>query len=336
MTRLSLAALILGTVASLPAAAQPTGLFRAYLSVGGNDANPCTLAQPCRLLPAAVAAVRSGGEIWMLDSANYNTARVTIGKPVTILAVPGALGSVVGVGLGALSLALPPGENVTLRNLDILPLNGEENNSGIGVEVTGGGVFMEDCHVRGFRNGTGLQVVGSGTGAVVMRSTFIDNGTGLYGLNGGNLAVSDSKVAKSQVSGIAVEIIGGFHTATLSVTRTIVRTSNVGIGATAFSVNSTANIFVSESRLESNGTTGILTSSSVGNVAGVIQNTMITGSETGIAAGGVLTNVTVTGSTLASNATNLAQSGGATLTSMGNNTVRLGPNSGTIGTATPF
>jgi hypothetical protein len=73
-------------------------LFRAYLASDGNDANPCTLAQPCRLLPAALAAVASFGEIWMLDSANYNTATVTIGKSVSILAVPGAVGSVVASG----------------------------------------------------------------------------------------------------------------------------------------------------------------------------------------------------------------------------------------------
>ncbi len=71
------------------------GLFRAYLSQNGSDTNPCTLPAPCRLLPAALAAVKDGGEIWMLDSANFNVGVVDIAKSVTILAVPGALGSVV-------------------------------------------------------------------------------------------------------------------------------------------------------------------------------------------------------------------------------------------------
>ncbi len=81
--------------AVLLSAAAHAQLFRAYLSSTGNDANPCTLPQPCRLLPAALTAVASGGEIWMLDSANYNSSTVTIGKSVSILAVPGAVGSVV-------------------------------------------------------------------------------------------------------------------------------------------------------------------------------------------------------------------------------------------------
>ena len=59
------AALLLSTTADAQ-------LFRAYLAPApaGNDANNCTLPSPCRrLLPAALAAVADGGEIWMLDSA---------------------------------------------------------------------------------------------------------------------------------------------------------------------------------------------------------------------------------------------------------------------------
>src|SRR5690606_11129227 len=55
-------------------------IFRAYLASTGSDANPCTLQQPCRLLPRALSVVDEGGEIWMMDSANYNTTTVEIGK----------------------------------------------------------------------------------------------------------------------------------------------------------------------------------------------------------------------------------------------------------------
>src|SRR5690606_36180957 len=89
-------------------------IFRAYLSAG-NAANPCTLQAPCRLLPAALAAVDDGGEIWMLDSANYNTAPVTIEKSVTILATPGAVGSVVSAGGSAITVS-GDAARVTLRN----------------------------------------------------------------------------------------------------------------------------------------------------------------------------------------------------------------------------
>ena len=81
--------------------------FRAYLSVNGNDANPCTVGSPCRLLPAALAAADPEGEVWMLDSANFNIGPVIITKSVTILAVPGALGSVVDDLCQAQSCELP-------------------------------------------------------------------------------------------------------------------------------------------------------------------------------------------------------------------------------------
>src|SRR6478672_13256897 len=96
----SCAALFIFLVSGIASA----GLFRAYLSINGNDANPCTVQQPCRLLPAALAAVNDGGEVWILDSANYNTSTVNIIKSVTIVATPGAVGSVVATGGNAITI----------------------------------------------------------------------------------------------------------------------------------------------------------------------------------------------------------------------------------------
>jgi hypothetical protein len=75
--------------------------------VGRKRLNNCSLSTPCRLLPRA-AQTDINGEIWMLDSANYNTGTVVINKSVTILAIPGAVGSVVAQGGGdAFSVADP-------------------------------------------------------------------------------------------------------------------------------------------------------------------------------------------------------------------------------------
>src|SRR6187402_2972392 len=109
-------------------------LFRAYITSDGSDANPCTLAQPCRLLPAALTAVADGGEIWMLDSANYNAATVSITKSVSILAVPGAVGSIVAIGGPAISITAA-GLKVALRNLVIVPLPGGGGTHGVAMSV---------------------------------------------------------------------------------------------------------------------------------------------------------------------------------------------------------
>src|SRR4051812_29612551 len=106
----------LATLAAIAAASDAqAGIFRSYLSVNGSDANTCTLPQPCRLLPAALAAVNDGGEIWMLDSANFNVGTVSITKSVTLLAVPGALGSVIANGGDAININAA-GAKVALRN----------------------------------------------------------------------------------------------------------------------------------------------------------------------------------------------------------------------------
>lgn len=123
------------------------GLFRAYLSANGNDANPCTVTQPCRLLPAALAAVNDGGEIWIVDSANYNTSVVGIGKSVTILAIPGALASLVSNnGSNAINV-YAAGVSVTLRNLSVLSLGDGSLGTNIGAFMNGNGakLTVENC-----------------------------------------------------------------------------------------------------------------------------------------------------------------------------------------------
>src|SRR3954466_3122286 len=111
-------------------------LFRAYLASYGNDANPCTVGSPCRLIPAALAAVASGGEIWMLDSANYNSATVDINKSVSILAIPGEAGSIVALGgASAMSMATA-GSKVALRNVVIT--NNAVSPGSHGITITNG------------------------------------------------------------------------------------------------------------------------------------------------------------------------------------------------------
>src|SRR4249920_1041883 len=56
--------------------------IRTYVSGAGKDSNPCTASSPCQTLQAAVTLTLAGGEIFVLDSANYGA--VTINKAVSI------------------------------------------------------------------------------------------------------------------------------------------------------------------------------------------------------------------------------------------------------------
>jgi hypothetical protein len=203
-------------------------LFRAYLSGTGNDANPCTLQQPCRLLPAALNAVAEGGEIWMLDSANYNTSTVTVNKSVSILAIPGAVGSIVAQNAGP-AVAITAG-SVALRNVVIGPVAGAASGTH-GVTVTGSSttVTIENSVIAGVPN-NGVYVIG---GAVKVANTVLrNNGQFAIVLDGGGSAdVTTSQMLKNAGGGVYAG--GSSGNTTASVSDSIISGSNSGVRVAA-------------------------------------------------------------------------------------------------------
>jgi hypothetical protein len=170
-------------------------VFRAYVASDGSDANPCTLPLPCRLLPAALSAVLDGGEIWMLDSANYNTGTVVVAKSVSILAVPGAIGSVVAAGGPAISIAAPD-LTVALRNLVVVPLPGAGGTSG--VVMTGASSLVIEDSVFANLPASGVDAF---AGKVwVTNSTFRNSQYGVLARGGARADVSGSKFSRHYVS----------------------------------------------------------------------------------------------------------------------------------------
>ncbi len=209
-----LAAVLLSTAAHAQ-------LFRAYVSSTGNDANPCTLPQPCRLLPAALTAVASEGEIWMLDSANYNTATVTIGKSVSILAVPGAVGSVLAIAGPAISITAS-GLSVSLRNLVIAPLLGSGGTQGI--SMTGASALtIENCLIAKLPD-RGIRVVGTGTLNVV-NTTLRENGSWAIDVQAGATATVSGTQALANSGGIIA------YTSTAAITRIAISDSVISGGS---------------------------------------------------------------------------------------------------------
>src|SRR4051794_1600870 len=169
------------TAALIFCGAAQAGLFRAYVTSDGNDANPCTLPQPCRLLPAALSAVADGGEIWMLDSANYNTGPVNVGKSVTILAIPGAVGSVVALAGDAIDVATA-GVKLTLRNLVIVPFPAAGAVNGVNM-ASGAALTLENCLVAGLPQ-SGI-VVNAAASVRITDTIIRDNGAHGLWLQGG-------------------------------------------------------------------------------------------------------------------------------------------------------
>src|SRR4051812_28842723 len=144
MNRLVRQCVIAFVASAFACGAAQAQLFRAYLSFNGNDANPCTVTAPCRLLPAALNAVADGGEVWILDSANYNAGTVNIAKNVSILTVPGAVGSIVAFG-GGPAITITTAVFVKLHNIVIS--NNATNPGTDGIQVSGGGSLTVESSV---------------------------------------------------------------------------------------------------------------------------------------------------------------------------------------------
>ena len=246
-------------------------LFRAYLASDGNDANACTLVAPCRLLPAALTAVADGGEIWMLDSANYNTATVTIGKSVSILAVPGALGSVVAIGGPAISITAA-GLTIALRNLVIVPL--PASGATFGVYMTGASALTIEGSLIANLPNDGVHVIG--TGQVEIATTIIRNNAGyaVWLQNGASADISGTRVLNNGNGILALSTTATTTTATVS--DTIISGGGTGIYLLTANADGVTRFFVTRCTIQNTNIALDSQTTGAGTALLAVSNSMIT------------------------------------------------------------
>ena len=292
--------------ASLLCGAAHAQMFRAYLASYGADTNPCTVAAPCRLLPAALGAVSSGGQVWILDSANYNSGPVTISKDVTILAVPGVVGSLVAVAGGPALISTS--NNVRLRNL-VIGSNAASPGTD-GIQVSGGTLYVEACEFTPPLAGAGIRLT---AGAVsVHNSVFRDSAIGIYVSGNSSLNVSTSHFA-GMTYGIRADDQQASTQATAQVSDSVFMQLFGAVYASATSATSAGSVSVAVNRIR-------VSESSFG----VFTNSGAAGLASASVAGSVFSHI---GNVA------LQQSGNSTLQSRGDNQV-LGNFHDTAGTIT--
>ncbi len=272
-------------------------IFRAYVASDGSDANPCTLPAPCRLLPAALAAVADGGEVWMLDSANYNTGPINITKSVSILAIPGAVGSVVATGGDAIDIATA-NINVTLRNLVIVPLPGTGFANGVSM-TAGASLVVDNCVVANMPN-NGINVVANAKVRVTGSTIRGSGSTGIW-VQGASGGTAYADIAESTIDGNAAQ------------------------GVVIISNNATALVKASirDSRIVQGGNHGVLAQSGSGaTVTFAVSNNIISNNgNAGIGSFGAGAKVWASGNSVSGNSTGL-QNIAALFESAGDNAVR--------------
>jgi len=248
--------------------------FRAYLASYGKDSNPCTVDQPCRLLPAALAAVADGGEIWILDSANFNGGTVDINKSVSIVALPGQLASIVAAG-GAPAITIStPNVSVGMRNLAFS--RNAANPGTYGIEMTDGAALtIEDSTFAGFDHYALFpHDMGSATVTVkntafrgitdyaiyprsvpsvtVLKSQFVNTkGVAYFEGPGTTFILTDSTVTNCDTGiGFTPTPVGDIH---VLITHTRIEKCNVGINGVN-SADPTMEVYLGDSFIAGNGT----------------------------------------------------------------------------------
>lgn len=218
---------------------------RTFVSVAGADANPCTVAQPCRSFATAITQTFAGGEVIALDSGGYGP--VTIAKSVSIVAPQGVYAGIsVFPGGDGVTVAASATDKVILRGLAINSVGGWR-----GVNFTGGGSLAVDrCTISG--NFTFAILVAGPTDADVLvndtRIAGASNGLWVSGPGGESIRLSVADTVISDVeAGVYSE--AGLQ-ATLDRVQVIgrgVATSSVGIGIQAVLNHTPARVHVARS-----------------------------------------------------------------------------------------
>lgn len=182
-------------------------LARTYVSHLGNNANPCTRTSPCRQVNRGIDAVQPGGEVVILDTANYQG--FTVNKAVSITASPDASPAITVVsGNTAIVINAGSSDVVKIQGITVNGLRGTQDpsfgtdinsaavvhfedckflNLGIGVGTVGTPLSIKNTTFRG--NGSGIQIVNART--LMEDCRFENNGTGLFVGHGGRVTAID-------------------------------------------------------------------------------------------------------------------------------------------------
>jgi hypothetical protein len=234
--------------------------MRTYVSATGRDGTGCAESQPCRTFQAALAARAPGGEIYVLNSADYGPA--SINKSVTITSA-GAVAGVRATSDVAIQINASPSEAINLHGLNI----DGGNRATVGIQFNSGrSLSIQKSSIRGFiqaglnvspsaksalfvldstvtQNGKNGVLLSNAATATLSRVTAFANGVGFFAAGSNVNATLFDVVASNNTYGI------GASSASVTVRNAIVANNSIGIAADAGAV-----VRVGGSTITGNGT----------------------------------------------------------------------------------
>jgi hypothetical protein len=251
---------------------------------------------------------------------------------VSILAVPGVIGSLVANGGDAVTIA-SPNVDVTLQNLSIAPL-APGNLTHNGVKMTDGArLTLRQCRIQGFSSGRGVWVTTSQAPQVTVLDSFFRNNSAGMILDGAFARVVGSHFEHGGV-GIELETTAPNKTSLAMVSRSTFSRTTFGLTSVPRANSSATRLYVSDSVLDANNSAGILASQSYsGSVAeATVTNSFVHSAQYGLRAIGAGAKIFATGNTITNTLTAMLQESGALFESAGNNFARnnVAPTGGTV------
>jgi parallel beta helix pectate lyase-like protein len=206
-----------------------TPQMRTYVSGVGKDSNPCTASSPCQTFQAAMALTVAGGEIYVLDSANYGA--VTINKAVSITS-EGAMAGVLATSGAGITITAGAGDVINLRGLDI-----DGGGSGvIGIQFSSGqSLNIQKSAVRNFTN-SGISFSPNGPGTLFITETTVTNSAnnGISITSNGTAVTSAINRVTASGNGTGILAYGG--NASVTIIDTVAGNNSYGIGASSSAV----------------------------------------------------------------------------------------------------
>ncbi|HEY8031151.1 MAG TPA: right-handed parallel beta-helix repeat-containing protein [Methylocella sp.] len=131
----------------LSAVAAQAQVNETWVSGHGTDSGTCTRDLPCRTFAFALTQTAAGGEIDVLDPAEYGT--LTITQSVSIINDSTGIAAIDSPVENAIAISAGPSDSVYLRGLTLRGIGA--GSSGVRL-FTGGNVAIENCVIRDFAN----------------------------------------------------------------------------------------------------------------------------------------------------------------------------------------
>src|SRR5262244_77055 len=139
---------------------------RTFVSGTGSDANPCSLAAPCRSFAGALLQTSAGGEIAVLDTAGYGAATIT--QAVSIVNEEGVEAGITVTSGDGITINAGASDVVNLRGLTLVGAGGAH-----GITFTSGAALnIQNCVIRGL-GGFGLNLAPTGAADINVSNTIV-------------------------------------------------------------------------------------------------------------------------------------------------------------------